>query len=640
MSLQDVSDEELLASLPRGVRNRNPGNIEDGEFARSLPGYKGGDGRFAVFDSLDSGTEAQARLLGSYGKRGINTVEGVVNRWAPRTENNTDAYIRFVSQKIGVDPREPLDMEDAATLSALAEAMAEHENGVSLRAPDGLADVSDEELLASLDAPREVARSESGGVTIEVLPPEDAAPPMRRNAEIPMKSGAKPSFMGDVLGGFAQPLADYGRDLVENYKRNSQSRPMPRSFGEFIDRTMGDIGESAGLVTGAMNLASAPARAAARPAARALSELPVLPTKMPELVFDGGVPRLTDARKMTKDETMKFAEGAIVDALSAARPTKRVPAAVKATKPPTLDELRAASDQAWAKVDASGYRFPKTDVQTAAKDIAKLVDDAGPELYPESARIVRRIEELAKRGDLTPAQANRLRSQVGEKLLQPGSTEASVGGAIKARIDQLIDNAADPNIKAAREVYTRLKKVEEVAKRAESANLRAESTYSGGNKTNATRQNLRPLIDPKSPQRMRNLTPDETKALRSAVRGTPTQNALRLTGKMLDPRGLLGAAVQTAAGIPSGGATLVTAAPGMAATELSNVLAAKTVDKLIDLMAVGGSKAALSGPPLRSLVVPGVGAIEALQLPEQLLDGVPLLRPKPKPAAPDQSKKR
>src|ERR1700745_3350557 len=33
------------AGAPRGVRNNNPGNIEDGEFAKSQPGYMGSDGR-------------------------------------------------------------------------------------------------------------------------------------------------------------------------------------------------------------------------------------------------------------------------------------------------------------------------------------------------------------------------------------------------------------------------------------------------------------------------------------------------------------------------------------------------------------------------------------------------------------------
>jgi len=31
--------------LPRGLRNNNPGNIEDGALAKSLPGYAGSDGR-------------------------------------------------------------------------------------------------------------------------------------------------------------------------------------------------------------------------------------------------------------------------------------------------------------------------------------------------------------------------------------------------------------------------------------------------------------------------------------------------------------------------------------------------------------------------------------------------------------------
>jgi hypothetical protein len=68
---------------PRGIRNLNFGNIEDGPFAQGLPGYAGTDGRFAKFDSPDNGLNAIDTLLAGYGKRGINNVNGVVQRWAP-----------------------------------------------------------------------------------------------------------------------------------------------------------------------------------------------------------------------------------------------------------------------------------------------------------------------------------------------------------------------------------------------------------------------------------------------------------------------------------------------------------------------------------------------------------------------------
>jgi len=137
-------------SQPRGYRNRNPGNIEDGDFARSLPGYMGSDGRFATFDTMENGRAAHIRLLRSYGdKRGLNTVTGIVGRWAPKEENDTGNYVQRVAQQLGVQPDQPLDMQDDAILERLAGAMGEHENGRAVEA----ADLSDAELEAMASAP-------------------------------------------------------------------------------------------------------------------------------------------------------------------------------------------------------------------------------------------------------------------------------------------------------------------------------------------------------------------------------------------------------------------------------------------------------------------------------------------------------
>lgn len=117
-------------SLPRGLRNNNPGNIVDGAFAQSLPGYVGSDGRFAVFNTLESGAHAMQRLLQGYGKKGLNTVESIINRWAPPSENDTGSYAKTVASRLGVKPNEKIDLNDPDTLAGLSSAMAGVENGV------------------------------------------------------------------------------------------------------------------------------------------------------------------------------------------------------------------------------------------------------------------------------------------------------------------------------------------------------------------------------------------------------------------------------------------------------------------------------------------------------------------------------
>lgn len=116
---------------PRGIRNNNPGNIEDGNFARSIPGYAGSDGRFARFDSPEGGFQAQSRLLDTYAnKYGLNTVAGIVGRWAPANDgNNVSAYAGSVARQMGVDPNQPLDISNPQVKASLIGAMIQHENG-------------------------------------------------------------------------------------------------------------------------------------------------------------------------------------------------------------------------------------------------------------------------------------------------------------------------------------------------------------------------------------------------------------------------------------------------------------------------------------------------------------------------------
>jgi hypothetical protein len=119
----------MANSLPRGLRNNNPGNIEDGPFARSMPGYTGSDGRFATFATLDDGGHAMQRLLAGYGAKGLNTVQAIVNRWAPPGENDSSAYAGTVAKHLGVGPHDQIDTSDPQVLAKLSSAMAQVENG-------------------------------------------------------------------------------------------------------------------------------------------------------------------------------------------------------------------------------------------------------------------------------------------------------------------------------------------------------------------------------------------------------------------------------------------------------------------------------------------------------------------------------
>jgi hypothetical protein len=127
---------------PRGIRNNNPLNIEAGQFTQRQPGFAGSDGRFAKFEAPEQGLAAADQLLQTYNKQhGINTITGIVRRWAPEADNNpVGPYIMHVSRKLGVPPNQPLNMEDPGVRQQLVQSMAEFENGrPAVKGPTGMA---------------------------------------------------------------------------------------------------------------------------------------------------------------------------------------------------------------------------------------------------------------------------------------------------------------------------------------------------------------------------------------------------------------------------------------------------------------------------------------------------------------------
>lgn len=116
-------------SQSRAERNNNPGNLE---FRGQRDATReDGEGRFAKFDTPEAGVAALARQLQLYGSRGIDTLEGILSKYAPPSENNTGAYVKALSEKLGVAGNQQLDLKDAYTLSRLVEGISAHEAGRS-----------------------------------------------------------------------------------------------------------------------------------------------------------------------------------------------------------------------------------------------------------------------------------------------------------------------------------------------------------------------------------------------------------------------------------------------------------------------------------------------------------------------------
>lgn len=175
----------------RGIRNNNPGNIRVSK--DQWEGMTGDDGAFVTFDSPESGVRALAKNLQSYGRQGYDSIEKIINRWAPPSENETQSYIDSVVSATGIPATKSLDLSNPDTLSALAQAISFHEtgsrynpevyqkgvaralNGISPKTPPVSANVFDA-LTEGLKAKPKVALGENlpnaAGLNIEGQAPE------------------------------------------------------------------------------------------------------------------------------------------------------------------------------------------------------------------------------------------------------------------------------------------------------------------------------------------------------------------------------------------------------------------------------------------------------------------------------------
>ncbi len=120
---------DMIGRATRGERNNNPGNIDKGQPWQGLATAQP-DSRFASFVSPEYGIRALGKLLLTYYRTyGLDTINGIISRWAPSVENNTNAYAAAVARETGFDANQEIDLTDHDALFAVAKAIIRHENG-------------------------------------------------------------------------------------------------------------------------------------------------------------------------------------------------------------------------------------------------------------------------------------------------------------------------------------------------------------------------------------------------------------------------------------------------------------------------------------------------------------------------------
>jgi hypothetical protein len=78
---------------------------------------------------LNEGLQIMDKNLQAYASKGINTLAGVISRWAPPSENDTPALIKAAANRLGIDPNQPIDLNNAAVRQAVGTAIMLQEKG-------------------------------------------------------------------------------------------------------------------------------------------------------------------------------------------------------------------------------------------------------------------------------------------------------------------------------------------------------------------------------------------------------------------------------------------------------------------------------------------------------------------------------
>lgn len=94
-----------------GIKNNNPANIRYSSLNKWKHQGKPNKG-FCTFDSPVWGVRALLILIRKYRfSYGLDSVFKIISRFAPSSENDTSAYVKFICNCLGVSPDETLNLD-------------------------------------------------------------------------------------------------------------------------------------------------------------------------------------------------------------------------------------------------------------------------------------------------------------------------------------------------------------------------------------------------------------------------------------------------------------------------------------------------------------------------------------------------
>lgn len=256
---------------------------------------------------------------------------------------------------------------------------------------------------------------------------------------------------------------------------------------------------------------------------------------------------------------------------------------------PTNEQLKSAAGRAYKAAEDSGVVFTPDGLKRLSQDIQGSLAEVGyhPQLQPRIAVVLNELERTGQ-GNTTLKGVEQLRKIANAARMSNDPSEQMIGRQVIEHIDDFVSGARPGEIlmgdaakgaeslTTARQHWSALRKSEMLDDALGRAELRAASTGSGGNVDNATRQNVRAILD--NPKKRAAFNETEIEALTDIVKGTPTQNALRLIGRFAPQAGGLMTGGNLVAAGASSGASLPFTAAAMGAKATADKMTSRSGD--------------------------------------------------------------
>ena len=156
--------------------------------------------------------DIDANLLAYGQKHGINTLRGVISRWAPESENNTKSYVDTVSKRLSLDPDQKIDLTDPAIRHLIGAGIMLQEKG-----PQSI--YKTQQPVDDLD-PLKYLSGASVDLAVQSAMKETA----------PAQSKSKPKTTMQDIGGKIQKFAVENAPTKEEFEQQSMLAPLAKAY--------------------------------------------------------------------------------------------------------------------------------------------------------------------------------------------------------------------------------------------------------------------------------------------------------------------------------------------------------------------------------------------------------------------------